>query len=156
MFVGLICLGRRLMPPPAFFNSHWMNTMYRCLLRATSTVLAAALLIAPAQAQMMRPFPAGTLRGLVTFSDPPVVLLNQLPAQLAPGARIRGLNNGLQLPVSLTGQTRVVHYTQEFNGLIKDIWLLTPEELARVPWPTTAEQARSWSYDAGTQTWTLP
>jgi hypothetical protein len=140
-----------------------MNTMYRCLPRAPwaaaswlavcAAVCATAL---PAHAQMTRNFPAVALRGVVAFTDPPVITLNKLAAQLAPGVRIRAANNGLLLQGALTGQTLTVHYTQEFSGLINQVWLLTDEELARKPWPTTLEQAQSWSFDAGTQTWTRP
>jgi hypothetical protein len=149
-----------------FFNSHWMNTMYRCLpgaARAAARGLALAVAVSaavitalPAQAQMTRNFPAVALRGVIAFTDPPVITLNKVAAQLAPGVRIRGTNNGLLLQGALTGQTLTVHYTQEFSGLINQVWLLTDEELARKPWPRTLEEAQSWSFDAGTQTWTKP
>jgi len=137
-----------------------MNTMYRCLPRAAltwaATWVAVCATALPAHAQMMRNFPAIALRGVIAFSDPPVITLNKLTAQLAPGVRIRAANNGLLLQGALTGQTLTVHYTQEFSGLINQVWLLTDEELARKPWPSTLEEAQSWSFDAGTQTWTRP
>ena len=60
----------------------------------------------------------------------PDVLLNGQPARLAPGARIKGDTNLLLQPASLTGQKFVVHYTVEPGGLIMDVWVLNPAELA--------------------------
>ena len=50
--------------------------------------------------------------------------------------------------------TLVVHYTLESHGLVHDVWILTPDELARRPWPATVEEAQRWSFDPGTQVWT--
>lgn len=125
--------------------------MNRCVFAA---LLGATMLVAQAQAQTLRPFPATALRGELSFGQPPLVELNGQPARLSPGARIRGENNLLVLSGALVGQTRLVHYTLETNGLVHDVWLLTPEERARQPWPTSAEQARRWSYDPGARAWT--
>ena len=127
--------------------------MLRC---ALVTALAAAL-AAPAIAQAPRQFPAKALRGDVAFVQPPEVLLNGQPARLAPGARIRGTDNMLQLPGSLTGRKLTVHYTIEAtSGLLMDVWVLTPDELRNRPWPTTPAQAQAWSFDPLAQKWTRP
>jgi hypothetical protein len=39
---------------------------------------------------------------------------------------------------------------------VLDVWVLTAQELARQPWPSSAEQAQSWTFDFGTQTWSKP
>ncbi len=127
--------------------------MLRCAL-VTALVVAVA---APAAAQAPRQFPAKALRGDVTFVQPPDVLLNGQPARLAPGARIRGTDNMLQLPGSLTGQKLTVHYTIEAtSGQLLDLWVLTPDELRNRPWPTTPAQAQAWSFDPLAQKWTRP
>ena len=126
--------------------------MYRCLaLLVCSTVLAA-----PASAQMVRAFPQDALRGVVTFGPPPHVLLNGKPAQLAPGARIRGQDNMLQMSGALVNVKAIVHYTIETNGLVKDVWLLRPEEIARKPWPETLAEAQTWQFDPAAQAWVKP
>lgn len=126
--------------------------MYRCATVAT-TLLALAL---PASAQVQRGFPAHALRGEMQFLQPPEVALNGRPARLAPGARIRGENNMLQLSGALVGLKTVVHYTMETNGLVLDVWLLTAAERARGPWPVTEAEAKAWRFDPVAQTWSRP
>jgi hypothetical protein len=135
------------------FNSHWINTMYRCLLAA-----AAALSFAlPAAAQVQRNFPQNALRGTITFGAPPQILLNNKPARLAPGARIRGLNNMLEMSGSLVNLKATVNYTFEnAGGLVKDVWVLRPEEIARKPWPETLAEAQAWTFDPAAQVWIKP
>jgi hypothetical protein len=125
--------------------------MYRCALYA----LAAACYIAPAAAQQ-RNFPPQALRGGLVILAPPEAVLNDQPARLAPGARIRGQNNMLQMSASLVGAKLLVHYTLDLQGHIRDVWILTPEEAARQPWPTTSGQAQAWSFDPVAQTWSKP
>ena len=116
-------------------------------------LLASALAGALAQS-VQRPFPPTALRGTLVVGQTPEVTLNGRDARLAPGARIRAQNNMIELPASLTGQRLAVHYTIDINGDLKDVWILTPEELARRPWPTTPEQAARWLFDPLEQTWT--
>ncbi len=129
--------------------------MLRC---ASSALLGAlAIMLAPAaQAQLARPFPSNALRGELVVTQPPEVLLNGQPARLSPGSRIRAQNNMLQLSGGLVGQKLVVNYTLDPLGLVHNVWILTDDEKARQPWPTTAEQAQQWRFDAGAQTWTKP
>ena len=110
---------------------------------------------AGANAQVKRNFPADSLRGKLGVAHPPQAVLNGAPVRLAPGARIRGQNNMLTTTGSFAGQSFVVNYTIDIQGQIKDVWVLTNDEIAR-PWPTTREQAASWRFDVGTQTWIRP
>jgi hypothetical protein len=127
--------------------------MLRCALAALLT----ASFVLPAAAQVQRNFPATALRGEVQFGTPPEVLLNGKPARLAPGSRIRGENNMLQMSGSLVGAKAVVHYTIERqSGLLLDIWVLTPDEIRKKPWPVNEAQASSWSFDPVAQTWSRP
>ena len=52
------------------------------------------------------------------------------------------------------GQPLAVHYTIDLDGSVKDVWILTAEELAKRPWPTTPEEAARWAFDPLEQTWT--
>ena len=127
--------------------------MYRC---ASLAAVAAILVTAPAFAQVQRTFPQNALRGAIAFGQPPEIALNGEPARLAPGARIRGQSNMLEMSGTLIGTRLLVNYTVDTSGLVKDIWILTPEEAAKRPWPTTPRQAEDWVFDPNAQTWTRP
>ncbi|MBK6853031.1 MAG: hypothetical protein IPG93_15735 [Burkholderiales bacterium] len=127
--------------------------MYRCVL----TFAAGALLAVSAHAQLavQRGFPAQALRGTFAIVAAPEVVLNGQPARLAPGARVRDTNN-LIVQSSALGNTRlVVNYTRDLDGLVREVWLLRPEEAAR-PWPTTPQEAASLVFDPAAQTWARP
>ena len=127
--------------------------MYRCALAAVAAIVIAA----PAAAQQFqRTFPKEALRGAFMVVAPPEVVLNGLPARLAPGSRIRTQQNMIQLSGELVGLKLLVHYTVDTAGLVKDVWILTPEEAARRPWPTTTAESQNWIFDWQTQTWTRP
>lgn len=128
--------------------------MYRCVpaFMATAAALAAPL----AAAQFTRTFPATALRGDLVVVQPPDVLVNGQPARLAPGVRIKGANNLLQMSASLVGVKLVVNYTVDPYGLVHDVWILNPGESAVEPWPRTLKQAQAWSFDPAAQTWTKP
>lgn len=128
--------------------------MYRCASIATLAV-AACLAWAPAHAQSHRPFPPQALRGELQLLQFPEATLNGQPTRLAPGARLRGDTNLLLQPASVMGQKLMVHYTvEQRTGLLQDIWVLNPVELANKTWPRSAEEAARWSFEPGTQTWT--
>jgi hypothetical protein len=133
-------------------NSHWIYTMYRCALAA----VAAVCLVSSAAAQSQRNFPQNALRGTLQIASPSDALLNGKPARLAPGLRIRGQNNMLQMSGGLIGAKLLVHYTTDIDGLVKDVWVLTPAEAAKKPWPVTAQQSQAWTFDPIAQTWDKP
>ena len=81
-----------------------------------------------------RPFPPSAMRGILTVTQPPEVLMNGKPDRLSPGARIRGANNMLVMSGALSGQAMLVNYTREPNGSIHEVWILTDAE-ARQPAP---------------------
>jgi hypothetical protein len=131
--------------------------MQRRALLALIPLLAVSL-GQPAQAQVHRRFPATALRGEFEVTAFPQIRLNRQPAQMAPGGRIFGDTNLLQQPGALTtGQRFIVNYTIEpVSGLVMDVWLLNPAELANKVWPTTPQEAASWQFDWSAQTWTKP
>jgi len=137
---------------PASLHSPWIPTMIRCAL-LTAALAATAL---PSAAQLQRNFPATALRGELLLTQPPEALLNNRPARLAPAARIRGADQMLVLSGALVGAPLLVNYTLDTTGLVLDVWVLTPAEAARKPWPVTPEQAQTWRFNPDAQTWTRP
>lgn len=127
--------------------------MSRCL----STALAVAALALPALscAQVTRTLPIDSLRGEVTFGQPPEVMLKGESMRLSPGARIRDTNGMMVLSGSVAGQKLKVNYTLDPYGLLHNVWILTPDELAR-RWPSNAKEASTWTYDPINFTWIKP
>ena len=114
----------------------------------------ASLIIREAKAEAERT--KGFEKVDVTFGTPPQILVNGKAAQLAPGSRIRGLDNMLVMSASLVNVKAIVNYTVDTSGLVKDVWVLRPEEVARKPWPETFQQAQSWQFDPAAQAWVKP
>jgi hypothetical protein len=113
--------------------------------------LAAAL---PAQAQRL--FERNALRGELVIKAPPEVLLNGKPARLTPGARIHNAQNMLQLSGSLLEQKLLVHYRLDGVGQLQQVWILSPAEAAKQPWPRSTAEADKWVFDPTLQTWSRP
>ena len=133
--------------------------MLRCVTRAAALLALAvsASVCLPVQAQAVRKFPANALRGEILITQPPVLLLNQTQAaRLAPGARIRGADGMLAMSGALVGKKLVVHYTLDPTGNLLDVWVLTPAEFARQPWPATPAEAASWQFNPDAQVWRKP
>ena len=126
--------------------------MLRCFIAA----LTVACVVAPAAAQVQRQFPQQALRGQIAFVNPPEVRLNGAAVVLAPGSRIRGQNNMLEMSGTLVGTKLWVHYTLDTQGSVMDVWILRPEELAKKPWPTTPVESQTWLFDVTAQAWAKP
>jgi len=125
------------------------------MIRCALALLAALVFTGSALAQnVLRGFPANALRGEVAFGQPPEIVLNGANARLAPGARIRGTSNMLQMSGALAGMKYTVNYTVDPGGLVLDVWLLSEQESARQPWPRTAKEAQTWGFDPVAQVWT--
>jgi len=126
------------------------------MLRFATALTVVACLVAPAAAQVQRAFPQNALRGAIVIGVAPDILLNDQRARLAPGARIRDQNNMSVVPAALTGGRYLVNYSLDTAGLVKEVWILRPEEAAVKPWPTTPAEAEAWSFEPGAQIWTKP
>ena len=128
--------------------------MLRCVLFAAALVATAVTV--PAAAQAPRNFPATALRGEIVVTAPPELLLNKRPARLAPGARLRGTDNMLVMSGVAVNRPLVVNYTLDLQGQLLDVWVLSAAEQARLPWPSTAQEAAAWTFNPDTQTWSRP
>jgi hypothetical protein len=126
------------------------------MLRLAIAFMAAACLAAPASAQVQRVFPQNALRGTVVIGEMPEITLNGRPGRLSPGARIRDTNNMTVVPGAILGARFIVNYTIDLSGLVKDVWVLRPEEIAMRPWPATPGEAAAWSFDPVAQAWSKP
>jgi hypothetical protein len=126
------------------------------MLRRALAFAAACLLALPAAAQVQRNFPQTALRGAIVFGAAPDIALNGRPARLAPGTRIRDVNNMVVVPGVVYGGPFLVHYTVDAYGLVKDVWILTADEAANKPWPRTPDEAAAWTFDPMAQVWTKP
>jgi hypothetical protein len=136
--------------------------MNRCAQLSLALALAGALAVlapAPAAAQdgqsLQRHFPQAALRGGIVFGTPPAILLNGVNTQTAPSVRIHGLDNLIMMSGQLVGARAVVDYTTDIQGAVKEIWILSAAEQARL-WPTTPADAAAWTFDPIAQTWTKP
>ncbi len=113
--------------------------MHRFLLLTVLLAMTALLAIFEAgpAAAFERPFPPQTKRGILNSVGYLDIVLNGKPRVLAPGAQIRNPENQIELPTGLRVRNSVVNYTEDVNGEIMRIWMLTPEEIARTrPSPT--------------------
>ena len=126
------------------------------MFRFVIALAAAACFSVPAAAQVQRAFPQNALRGAIVIGVAPEVQLNGASARLAPGARIRDANNLAVVPSGLIGGRYLVNYTVDTSGLIKEVWILRPEEAAVRPWPTTPAEAEAWRFDPVGQVWIKP
>ena len=95
-------------------------------------LLAASATMQPipvaAQEQAVRQFPVAAKRGMLVVTAPPEVLINGTVERLSPGVRIRGVTNMLVMSGALVGQTFVVNYVREKQGMIQEVWLLNQAE----------------------------
>ena len=83
-------------------------------------ILTALLLAATAVGaqQSVRPFPPNALRGTLQVTNPPELLLDGRNARFSPGARIHAVNNLLVMSGTLAGQSLVVNYVRDSQGLV--------------------------------------
>ena len=78
-----------------------------------------------------RPFPPGTKRGTMTPAAHPQIIIDGKHRHLAPGARIWNQDNLIEMPASLRGSDLPVRFTEDTQGEIDRVWILTPEEARR-------------------------
>jgi hypothetical protein len=139
--------------------ARWLGA---CSLAISATLVGPALLLAVDAAQSAtssgyppRKLAPQSLRGELQVVAAPEALLNGQGVRLAPGARIHGQDNMLVMSGRAAGQKLAVNYTADTYGLVMEVWILRPEELAQ-RWPTTLQEASTWLFEPQTQTWTKP
>jgi hypothetical protein len=91
-----------------------------------------AMLVTSAFA-LERPFPPIAKRGTFTVGAFPEITLNGKARRMAAGGRIFNKDNLIQMPASITGSNLVVNYTEDYQGEVDRVWILTPQEAAQTP-----------------------
>ncbi len=89
--------------------------------------------IAAAASAFERPFPANVKSGKVQIVDYTQVLIDGKSRMLASGARIWSTDNLTVVPNALGDTPHRIAYTENPDGTIDRIWLLTDEEAAAMP-----------------------
>ncbi len=128
--------------------------------QANQAAQAAALSAAQAAQSdgqaLQRNFPQKALRGTILFGTPPFIQLNGNVTRMAMAYRVHGYNNLLLMSAQLVGVQATVDFTLDVAGQVYEVWILTPAEAAKQPWPQTPADAAAWTFDAIAQTWTKP
>ena len=106
---------------------------YRIHTRILSCIILGLALAAPAHA-LDRLFPPQTKRGDMSNVDFPTVKINGAERRLSAGAWIKNENNTIDMPVTLKGRQFTVNYTEDNEGNVNRVWILSPAE-ASVPLP---------------------
>jgi hypothetical protein len=105
-----------------------------CILpRILSCLTLGLALSVPAHA-LDRLFPPQTKRGELSNVDFPTVKINGAERKLSAGAWIKNENNTIDMPVTLKGRQFTVNYTEDNEGNVNRVWILSPAE-ASVPLP---------------------
>lgn len=84
--------------------------------------------MAAAQGLAVRQFPTKALRGMLEVTAPPNILLNNKPARLSPGVRIKNTKNLIVMSATLVGKPLLVNYVTDPQGMLHEVWILTPAE----------------------------
>jgi hypothetical protein len=120
--------------------------MNRCVHAALIGLLLALSLLQPspalAQADLLsRTLPTDVQRGRLVITQAPEVRIDGREDRLSPGARIRNTSNLLLLSGEVADRPLPVLYRRDTHGLIHEVWVLSPEEVARLD---SAESRRFW------------
>ncbi len=96
-------------------------------LMRTLSQLAFLLLIgfSPLGCQSTNRLPDGSMVGVMTTQQLPVVQIDGKQQRLAPGARIVGANNSSITPNQVPANSKV-RYRVDASGLVTHVWLLPP------------------------------
>lgn len=91
-----------------------------------SFVLVLALTAALIACESTNRLADGSMIGVMTTQQLPVVQIDGRQLRLAPGARIVGANNSSVTPNQVPANTKV-RYRVDASGLVTHVWLLPPD-----------------------------
>jgi hypothetical protein len=75
-----------------------------------------------------RPFPQNAKRGTMSPAVYPEITIDGETRHLSAGARIWNQNNRIEMPAYLRGSDLAVNYTENAQGDIDRVWILTDSE----------------------------
>jgi hypothetical protein len=90
-----------------------------CLLLLAVTLSASAL---------DRPFPQNAKRGKMSPAIYPTIVIDGKLRRLSAGSMIRNQGNLIQMPATIASGEYIVNYTENSQGEIANIWILTDVE----------------------------
>ena len=93
------------------------------------------MLLASATLAFDRPIPATAKTGSLTITSYPNIDVNGKPRSLSGGARIWSADNLTVVPNALGNGTYRVAFTEDMEGAIDRVWVLTADEVAALPAP---------------------
>ncbi|MDB5761574.1 MAG: hypothetical protein JWQ21_569 [Herminiimonas sp.] len=102
----------------------WTQRLLICLLLTTAALSVQAF---------ERPFPPIAKRGTMSTADYPTITIDGKVRNLSPGAWIKNERNTIDMPVTLRGREFVVNYTENNQGDVDRVWILSPEEAQAMP-----------------------
>lgn len=107
--------------------------MWKQALSICSLLAATAVMALPAHA-FERPFPPIAKRGKLAVKAFPVVEVDDKDRRLSPGAWIRNEKNLIEVPAIVAGRGELtVNYTENAEGQIDRVWILTDQEAKATP-----------------------
>jgi hypothetical protein len=99
-------------------------------MRLSTLLLACICLSAPLAHGQARSIPGEAKRGEMRHVQEAIVSIDGVKQRLAPGAQIRDEGNRLVVPTAVPAGTQV-KYLLDAEGLVRRVWILTPEEAAK-------------------------
>ena len=98
-------------------------------MRIQTFLLSCALALVTLTAQAFdRPFPDTVKRGVMTPANYPAIIIDEKTRTLSAGARIWNQDNMIEMPSALRGSEMAVNYTENDNGEIDRVWILSADE----------------------------
>lgn len=80
-----------------------------------------------------RPFPQNVKRGTMTPGTYPEITIDGKARHLSAGSRIWNQRNLIEMPAYLQGSDLMVNYTENAQGEIDRVWILTDDEARQTP-----------------------
>jgi hypothetical protein len=98
-------------------------------MRLRALLVCLCLFAAGAHAQL-RNIPEQAKDGAISHLQDMIVAIDGVAARLAPGVQIRDQGNRLVLPTAIPAGAQIKYLVDE-QGLVRQVWILTPEEAKR-------------------------
>ena len=95
-------------------------------MRATAKLAFLLLSLSLVACQSTNRLPDGSMIGVMTTQQLPIVVIDGKQQRLAPGARIVGANNSSVTPNQVPANSKV-RYRVDASGLVTHVWLLPPD-----------------------------